>query len=155
MNPTPIKGEDGILLIYDTTASAYQPVACLTSFTIDQSRSIIESNTKCSPGVTVKLPGTLNYSVSFDGEFIQTTGASVPTENADKQSFDALLDLQNAGDNIFWKVATGAGDVEYFGEGILGNLALTQGSGDELSTFTGTLEGTGKVEKTDQAPAGT
>lgn len=87
----PIKGENGILYIYVT--SAYKPIACLTSQSLATSLSVIESNTKCNPGVTTKTAGMFNYTIDAEGEYIDTTTVGGDTT---KQSHDALLALQMA-----------------------------------------------------------
>ena len=47
-----IKGEVVILSIWDGT-SAYEPLACLTSNSLSETVDIIESQTKCNPGVII------------------------------------------------------------------------------------------------------
>ena len=74
-----IQGEDLILYLWDGSA-AYEPVACLTSNSIEMTRGIIESQTKCDPGVTIKNPGIMSYSIPFEGEYI--------VQESGKLSFD-------------------------------------------------------------------
>lgn len=143
----PIKGENGILYIY--VSSAYKPVACLTSQSLSSTVSIIESNTKCNPGVTTKSPGMFSYSISADGEYIDTTTVGGDTT---KRSHDALLALQMAKTTVNWKIdtdSTNAASVKYYGSGILSDLSLDQGAGDELSTFSATIDGSGAIVLTD------
>lgn len=143
----PIKGENGILSIY--VSSAYKPVACLTSQSLSTTVSVIESNTKCHPGVTTKSAGLFNYSITADGELIDTTTVGGDTT---KRSHDALFALQLAKTTINWKIdtdVTNAASVKYYGSGILSDLSLDQGAGDELSTFSMTIEGSGTIVTTD------
>jgi hypothetical protein len=141
----PVKGELGILYIYDETA--YKPVACLTSTNLSSTLSIIESQTKCDPGLVKKQAGTFAYSITGDGEYIDTTSVGGQTTKA---SHDALLALQMSKDQVTWKLDTGIGaSGTYFGYGIISDLSLEQGSGDEISTFSITIDGSGEILTTD------
>ena len=88
------KGEKGIIYVWDSTA--YKPLACLTSTSLSTTVSVIESNTKCFPGVTKKYAGTFNGSISLEGEYIDTTTAGGDTA---KKSHDALFLLQHSKTN--------------------------------------------------------
>jgi len=85
----PIKGEAGILYVHD--GALYRPIACLTSSSLNTALSIIESITKCNPGVVVKQAGTFSYTIDAEGEYIDTT--SVGGDDT-KASHDYLLQLQ-------------------------------------------------------------
>ena len=142
-----IKGNNNILYVYDT--DAYKPVACLTSNNLASTVSILESTTKCTPGVVTKTPGTFSYTIGFEGEFIDTT--SVGGDDT-KASWDYLFDLQQLLSLVDWKLDTdntNAGAPKYYGSGYITDLANTAGSGDELTTFSGTIGGTGAVVKVD------
>lgn len=139
-----IKGEVGILYVHDGTI--YRPVACLTSNSLSSTLSIIESNTKCNPGVVVKQAGTFSYSLDMDGEYIDTTSVGGETTKA---SHDYLLSLQRAKTNVTWKLDTGLADTTYYGTAIISDLNLEQGSGDEISTFTATFDGSGDIATVD------
>lgn len=147
----PIKGENNILYIYDT--DAYKPVACLTSNNLASTVSILESQTKCDPGVTTKTPGAFSYSVGFEGQFIDTTTVGGDTTKA---SWDFLFDLQQALSLVEWKIDTDVTNVDsskYYGSGYITDLDNTAAAGDELTTFTGTIDGTGAVSKTNPHPS--
>jgi predicted secreted protein len=138
-----IKGENGILYIWD--ASAYKPVACLTSNGLNTTVSMIESTTKCSPGVIQKTPGTFSYSLDAEGEYIDTT-----TDGGDDQktSHDALFLLQLNKTLVTWKLDTDVDNndsVKYYGYAYITDLSATFGSGDEVTTFSLTLDGDGAV----------
>jgi hypothetical protein len=123
-----IRGEKGILYIYQTT---WKPIACLTSNGLNTTVAMIESQTKCFPGVVKKTPGTLSYSVDAEGEYIDTT---------------------TAGGDTAWKIDTNVDDatsVKYFGDAYITDLSATFGSGDELATFSLTLDGDGAIVLTD------
>lgn len=142
-----IKGENGILYIWG--GASYKPVACLTSNSLNTAVSIIESRTKCDPGVVKKTAGVFSYTIDAEGEYIDTT--SVGGDNT-KDSHDALLVLQQARALITWKIntdVTDAGSIKYYGHALITDLKLTQGSGDEVSTFTATLDGDGAISQTD------
>jgi Zn-dependent M28 family amino/carboxypeptidase len=142
-----IKGENGIVYIWDT--SAYKPLACLTSTSLSSALSIIESTTKCFPGVTKKTPSTVNNTISCEGEFIDTTTAGGDTAKA---SHDKLFLLQQAKTKVSIKYdtdVTNVDSVKYFGDAYFTDLELTQGSGDEISTFSVTIEIDGGIVLTD------
>jgi len=137
-----IKGENGILYIYATT---WKPVACLTSNSLNSTLSIIESQTKCNPGVVEKQAGTFAYTIDAEGEYIDTTSAGGDTA---KKSHDSLLAYQMAKTLVEWKIDTDITDatsIKYYGNAIISDLNLTQGSGDEISTFSATLDGSGAI----------
>lgn len=142
-----IKGENGILYIWG--GSSYKPVACLTSNSLNTTVTEIESRTKCFPGVVKKTAGVFSYTIDAEGEYIDTT--SVGGDNT-KDSHDALLVLQQAKQLITWKLDTNitdAGSIKYYGQALITDLKLTQGSGDEVSTFTATLDGSGAISQID------
>jgi hypothetical protein len=135
-----LKGVNGIVSIYDGVA--YRPVACLTSNSLASTLSVIESNTKCDPGVVIKNAGTFSYSLSMDGEYIDTTSVGGDTAKA---SHDYLLTKQRAKETITWKLDSGLLTTIYYGTAIVTDLDLTQGAGDEISTFSATFDGSGDI----------
>jgi len=138
-----IKGEKGIIYIY--TGAAYKPVACLTSNSLNTTVSMITSNTKCYPGVTKKTPGSFDYTIDAEGEYIDTTTVGGDTA---KQSHDALFLIQQAKTLVEWKLDTNVDDatsVKYYGSGYITDLSATFGSGDEVSTFSATIDGDGDI----------
>src|SRR6478736_4620808 len=110
----PIKGELGIIYVHDGTL--YRPVACLTSNSLNATTSVIESQTKCNPGETVKQAGTKAYTIDAEGEYIDTT--SVGGE-VTKASHDYLFTLWQLGEAITWKLDTGVTGAVYFGTAII------------------------------------
>jgi|TARA_R110000851_G_scaffold294289_2_gene448914 predicted secreted protein len=136
---TPIKGESLILYLWDEV-SAYEPIACLTSNSLSQTRSIIESQTKCDPGTVIKTPGVSSYDISFEGEAIVT--------EAGKQSHAELFTYINSavGTTQTWKMDNGqSGSPAYYGQAILADLSLDAPAGDEVTTFSGSLSGSGLI----------
>jgi predicted secreted protein len=138
-----IHGKVGILSIWDT--SAYKPIACLTSNSLATSLSVIESNTKCDPGNTVRNADQFSYDISADGEYIDTTSVGGETTLA---SHDWLLVKQMAKTNVSWKLDSGLADTVYYGAAIISDLNLDQPS-DANSTFSCTLSGSGAIVTTD------
>lgn len=136
----PIKGESGILYVHDGTL--YRPIACLTSNSLNSALSVIESRTKCNPGLVIKQAGEFSYTLEAEGEYIDTT--SVGGDDT-KASHDFLLSKQIAKETLTWKLDTGVTGAIYYGTAILSELGLDQGAGDEISTFTATLDGSGTI----------
>ncbi len=141
---TPIKGEVGILYVAD--GASYKPVACLTSNSLSTAVSVIESNTKCNPGVTKIQGGIYSYTLDAEGEYIDTTSIGGDTA---KISHDFLVDLQLAKELIVWKLVTGVTGATYYGNALIADLSLDMGSGDDLATFSLTLNGDGEISTVD------
>jgi predicted secreted protein len=141
---TPIKGEVGILYVAD--GASYKPVACLTSNSLSTAVSVIESNTKCNPGITKKQAGMFSYTLEAEGEYIDTT--SVGGDDT-KASHDFLFGLQLAKELITWKLVTGVSGATYYGSALISDLSLDLGSGDDLATFSLTLDGDGEISTID------
>ena len=140
---TPIKGEVGIIYVHDGTI--YRPIACLTSNSLNSAVSVIESQTKCYPGVVKKQAGIFSYTIDAEGEYIDTTSVGGEITMA---SHDFLLTKQMAKTVLTWKLVTGVTGVTYYGTSILSDLKLTQDAGDAISTFSVTLEGDGAISLT-------
>jgi hypothetical protein len=98
---TPIKGEFGVLFIAED--EAWLPIACLTSNSLASTVAEITRQTKCAPGVTEKSAGSFNYTLSAEGEYIDTTTAG---GDDTKVSHDKLLALQIAKSLVTWKLDT-------------------------------------------------
>jgi len=141
---TPIKGEVGILYVAD--GASYKPVACLTSNSLSTAVSVIESNTKCNPGVTKIQGGIYSYTLEAEGEYIDTTSIGGDTA---KISHDFLVDLQLAKELVVWKLVTGVTGATYYGNALIADLSLDMGSGDDLATFSLTLNGDGVISTVD------
>lgn len=140
---TIIHGKNGILSIWD--GAAYRPVACLTSNSLATTLSVIESNTKCDPGNTVRNADQFSYDISADGEYIDTTSVGGETTLA---SHDYLLSLQMAKTDVVWELDSGLADTTYYGTAIISDLNLDQAA-DANSTFSATLSGSGAIVTVD------
>ncbi len=143
--PTKIKGDAVILSIYDGSAT-YEPIACLTSNGLSETRNIIESQTKCDPGQIIKTEGSYTYEIPFEGEYIQTEAGLLSWVELQAK----ISDLAGAG-VVTWRITTGqdSGTTELYGSGIFQDLELTADAGDSIATFSGTISGSGVPSTTD------
>lgn len=140
-----IKGDTLVLSVYD--GSAYRPVACLTNNSLSQTRGIIETQTKCDPGVIQRAAGVLSYEISAEGNYIDTTSVGGETTLA---SHDFIKGLIEAGNPVTWRMSTGLADTQfYYGSAIITDLGADAPTGDEFATFSTTLSGTGVITETD------
>lgn len=152
-------GKNLILSIYNGI-DAFEPIACLTSNSMAETMSMLESTTKCDNGKRKILPDTYSANHSFEGELIDTTTAG---GNAAKTSWDGLKTRFRAGEELIWKlhtitwnddpvpVATDDGFIREYGRGYISDLELT-GAVSEFITFSGTLEINGAITQSDPAP---
>ena len=142
-----IKGDAIILYVWD--AALYRPVACLTSNSLNQTRNIIEAQTKCDPALVIKEGGSLSYEITFEGLYIDTTSIP-PAGNPLLASHDYLKTVIEAGLPITWQLDTGLVDnPNYWGTGILSDLGMDAPAGDEFVNFSGTLAGSGAIVEVD------
>lgn len=139
-----IKGDNLILYIHDGTI--YRPVACLTSNSMNMERGVIESQTKCSPGVVEKQSGVFSYSIDADAIAMDTTAL---TGDDTKASHDFLFDVIQGGNTTNWKMNSGSGALAYYGSGIITSLGFEAPSGDGFASFSLTIDGSGAIVKTD------
>lgn len=138
-----IKGDAVILSIWNGT-DAYEPIGCLTSNELSVTRNIIETQTKCDPGVIIKSAGSTTSEISFEATYIKT--------EAGKTDFDALLDFINvaSGTTQTWKMSSDqASPSDYYGTAVLADLSLSASAGDEFATYSGTLSNIGLITTTD------
>jgi hypothetical protein len=145
-----IAGDAGILYVWD--GAAWLPVGCLTSYSLNTNAAEKTRQTKCNPGVTEKGYGALDYTVDFEGLYLNTVGTNPDNSLA---SHDYLLEKQLAKEIIQWRIDTDAAPAglgegkQWYGSAVISALTLTQGTGDEDSQFTGTFSGTGDITDTD------
>ncbi len=123
------------IVLYINDSDTWKPIACLTETTWSIDGEILESNTKCDPGVTIKTPGTVSHSFDFDGEYFDSTSVSGETTKA---SHDHMVGVTNIKKS--YRLSTGLADnaFQYF-DGILSSLELSSPS-DDKATFSGTIE---------------
>lgn len=142
---TYVQGKDVILSIYDDTAAAYEPVACLTSNSISNSRDVTESEPNKCDLDGVQSPAGASYEISADGHIVALADTSYADKINDKKLFDLFWEKKE----VNWKIA--GGNQEKYGEGILtaySEEAPTEG----VATFS--LSISGKKKPTDTAPVG-
>ena len=140
---TKIKGELLILSVWDSVI--YRPIACLTSNSLSETQSIIESQTKCDPGVIIKTPGTYSYELSAEGEYIDTTSVGASVTLASHDYLHSVF-----GTSVTWRLATGLTDTPfYYGTAIIADLSGDFASGDELASFSASLSGSGSIVEID------
>ena len=140
---TKIKGENLILYVWDS--SIYRPIACLTSNSLSETQNIIESQTKCDPGVIIKTPGTYSYELSAEGEYIDTTSVGAEITSASHDYLHSIF-----GTSITWRLATGLTDTAfYYGTAIINDLSADFAAGDDLATFSASLTGSGSIVEVD------
>lgn len=134
---TKINGDVLILKVWDSVAEAYRPIACITSNDLSSTAEIIESKTKCAPGVVSKDYGSINKSISVDGEYIDTTSVGGETTKA---SHDWLSEKQDAKVKLDISIATGLADTTTkFAKALIRDINLT-GPAGVTATFTATLD---------------
>lgn len=138
---TYIKGDAVILSVWDGT-SAYEPIACLTSNSLSLTRNIIETQTKCDPGVVIKTPGSMSYSISAEGVAIVTEAGKVSAKN--------LITKMNLAAQLVdtWRMDDGDGTY-YYGTGVFTETTFDAASGDENATFSTSIEGSGLIVTVD------
>lgn len=132
-----IQGDVLIFSVYD--GLAYRPVACLTNNPFEESREVLESDaTKCDPGVVTKRYGRYSYSVSLEGQYIDTTSVGAEITKA---SHDFLKTFIRAGTSIEWSMATGITDAATeYGTAFMENLSVDPPA-DGDTTFSCSLQG--------------
>ena len=138
-----IKG-DAIILSVWNGVDAYEPIGCLTSNSLNVSRTVIETQTKCDPSVMIKQAGTTTSEVSFEATYIKT--------DTGKTDFDACLNFINSiGDSTQdWKMTTDQDTpTAYYGTGVFSDLTLDASAGDEFATYSGTIQNSGLISETD------
>ncbi len=147
--PKLVKGDTVLFKIYDKVAMAYEPIVCLTSNNLSETRNIIESQTKCDPGQIVKTPGSYTYEIALEGEY----GAREDASDA-IYDWDDIRSFLVSGESIDWSIEGLSinGATTYYGTGYLSEVSLDAPAGDEIVTFSATLMGDGKTEITTLNP---
>lgn len=143
---TLVKGDTVLFNIYDSSTSGYEPVICLTSNSLSETKNIIESQTKCDAGQIVKTPGSYTYEISLEGEYGVASG--------DEYDWGRIRALLVAGTLIEWSMSglDSSGSTAYYGSGYLSEISLDAPAGDEIVTFSATLMGDGKTAITTTNP---
>lgn len=138
-----IKGSAGVLSIWDAdeTIPLYEPVACVTSFTITTDTTVLETNNSCAPNTTTREPDKRSFTVSVDGDYLDTTSVTGDTA---KIGHDYLLSKQLSNTKVYVKLETGLADTTYYGYVIISSLNLDMAQTD-FGKFSATFTGDGDV----------
>ena len=147
---TKVNGSVEVIKIWNGT-DAYEPVACLTSNGLSESRETIDSLTKCDydggANATKRTSGAYSYELPIEAEYIET-------ENG-KYSWIELKSLIRNSTTIYWNIETihtDATSVNEYGIGELTSLEKTSGVNENI-TFSASISGSGVVTNTTQVPA--
>ena len=135
-----IKGDAVILSIWDSSASEYKPIGCLTQNSLSFTRNVIEAQTKCDPGLIKRSAGSTSSEIPFEAIYIKT--------DTTKTNFDAMLGFINvaAGTTQDWKMLSDQiTPVAYYGTAVLSDLEISAAAGDEFATYSGTLQNSGLI----------
>lgn len=136
-------GNDYLLFIKD--GADWKTLACLRSNGVDMGTTDITSETKCNGGFEESMPGTNNWSMSFEGDALDDDG------EVSQVSEDKMFDLWAARTVFEAKISKVAGTYVRYGKVYINLLAENQDV-NAAFTFSGTLKGTGVLSKT--APTG-
>ena len=127
-----VQGGDMLLFIDPTGGTNYDTVVCLTSVSQSDSVSVVDASSACGPD---KSPGTVEISLSFEGQHLQDPASG-------NISGTNLLQLLRAEQTIGWMlspVSPQAGDEIQEGTGYLSELSSTY-SYSEIGVFSGTIQ---------------
>ena len=145
--PNLVQGDTVILSVWDGSDS-YDPVICLTSNSLSETKNIIESQTKCDPGQIVKTPSSYTYEIALEGEYGYDSG--------DVEQYDDLRNKLVNGTLLEWQIsgfyADGSSVGSYYGSGYLSEVSHDASAGDNIVTFSATLMSDGKTAITQTAP---
>ena len=117
-----------LLFIDPTGGTNYDTVVCLTSVSSNDSVSVVDASSACGPD---KSPGTIEVSISFEGQHLQDpVSGTISGTN--------LLQLLRAEQTIGWRLSPAspvAGDEIQEGTGFISELSSTY-SYDTIGVFT-------------------
>lgn len=147
--PVIVKGTEGILSWYDTDASAYVPIGCLSDFDIAISRAVVTRETLCNPGVIEKRAGNQDTTVNFNGFYANTDASNGGDDSI--ASFDNLLPIIQQGLEGDFRIQTyeGTPNKVYYVTGFISELNAGWSAGDEDATFSGVIAVSNEVSETD------
>lgn len=137
------EGDVFVTSIYDTTATAYQPIGCSESDTLSETLEIDSFQTKCEAGVIKKDPGASDYEITGEGRFID--------ENVDtgRQSYAKLSGYLRNKTRILWRQSTGVAATPFeYGYGYVSACEKTGESGTKI-TYSYTISGDSAIVTTD------
>ena len=129
-------------LLFKKDGAEWKTVACLRSNGISMSTGEITSETKCGNGAEESVPGTTNWSMSFEGDAIDDEA------DPSQVSYDALFDSWKSRSIEEWKIAGVGTDYVRYGKGYINQLDENQDVNAPF-TFSGSIKGTGQISKTE------
>lgn len=123
-----VKGHTGILSVKD--ASAYKPLVCLTSTSVDRSANTSEVVNYCTEGETITQIDSISRSVSFEAIIVDET------DLGGDSGYNDLVAIMETKKSHAFKIEGRDGD-QYF-TAIITSLSDTF-PGDGNATFSGTM----------------
>lgn len=126
-----VVGTDVLLFLDLAGGTAYDLVVCLTNNTYNATVQEIDAKSKCGPD---KLPGTVSFEASFEGQIIIDPAP-------DRVGIAALYTALTGKTTVGWKigkVTPVTGDTTYTGTAFISKLDQSFGE-DAPSTFSASL----------------
>ena len=124
-----VKGHEGLLSVYDTTASAYLPIVCLTSTSLSRATETIEKVNYCTQGETIVSVNSVTRELSIEGEIM--------TELTGEASYADLIDIIESKEKKTFRLEGRDAAPQYF-TGSLTSLSDSFAAGED-ATFSGSL----------------
>lgn len=144
-NETYAQGFKGILSVWDATAEAYKPLACLTSTSHAMSGTTTEKVNMCTEGKTITKLQSINETVDFEGEVIDTTGEETRVSLSDLKALMREQAAESRSDD--YRLERDFDGFLYFPGQFL-SLSDSYSAGED-ATFTGQLGIQGEVTEVD------
>ena len=132
------KGITGVLSAKDETA--YKPLVCLTSTSVDRSANTSEMVNYCTQGETITQIDSISRSVSFDAIIVDET------DLGEGSGYNDLVAIMETKQSHTFKIE--GRDGEQFFTAIITSLSDTF-PGDGNATFSGTMTVQGEFSATD------
>lgn len=141
-------GFNGGLAVYDTTASAWKPIACLTQSSHQLAIETVDKVNMCTQGKTVRRPKTLTETVDIEGEVIDTTAVGGQSAKASLAELKDMARKQISDGTVYeFRLERDFDGYMYF-KGTITNVSDTYSATDD-ATFTASLTINGDVSETD------
>ena len=124
-----VKGHEGLLSVYDTVASAYLPIVCLTSTSLSRATETIEKVNYCTQGETIVSVNSVTRELSIEGEIM--------TDVIAEASYKDLIDIIESKLKKTFRLEGRDAAPQYF-TGSLTSLSDSFAAGED-ATFSGSL----------------
>ena len=134
-----VKGITGVLSVKD--ASAYKPLVCLTSTSVDRSANTSEMVNYCTEGETITQIDSISRSVSFDAIIVDETDLG-----EGENGYADLVAIMETKESHMFKIEGRDGN-QFFSASITSLSDTFPGDGN--ATFTGTMTVHGEFLATD------